>query len=58
MDLINKTFKPYLDKFVIVFINDILIFLKSRKEHEEHLRNVLGILCEKKFYAKYSKCEF
>ena len=54
----NGIFKPYLDLFVIVFIDDILVYSKSKKEHEQHLRMVLGMLREKKFYAKFSKCEF
>ena len=58
MSLMNKIFKPYLDLFVIVFIDDILIYSKSKKEHEEHLRMVLEMLREKKLYAKFSKCEF
>ena len=58
MILMNEIFKPYLDLFVIVFINDILIYSKSKKEHEEHLRIVLEMLKEKKLYAKFSKCEF
>ena len=58
MSLMNEIFKPYLDLFVIVFIDDILIYLKSKKEHEEHLRIVLEVLREKKLYAKFSKCEF
>ena len=57
MSLMNEIFKPYLDLFVIVFI-DILIYSKSKKEHEEHLRIVLEMLREKKLYAKFSKCEF
>ena len=51
-------FKPYLDFFVIVFIDDILVYSKSKKEHEEHLRMVLEMLREKKLYAEFSKCEF
>ena len=51
-------FKPYLDSFVIVFIDDILIYSRTKEEHEHHLRIVLGILKEKKLYAKFSKCEF
>ena len=51
-------FNPYLDLFVIVFIDDILIYSKNRKEHEDHLRIVLEMLREKKLYAKFSKCEF
>ena len=58
MSLMNGIFKPYLDLFVIVFIDDILVYSKSRKEHEEHLRIVLEMLREKKLYAKFSKCEF
>jgi hypothetical protein len=50
--------KPYLDKFVIVFINDILIYSKSREEHEEHLCLTLELLSKAKIYAKFSKCEF
>ena len=51
-------FKPYLDLFVIVFIDDILVYSKSKKEHKEHLRIVLEMLREKKLYTKFSKCEF
>ena len=58
MSLMNGIFKPYLDLFVIVFIDDILIYSKSRKEHEEHLKIVLELLREKRRYAKFSKCEF
>ena len=58
MSLLNGIFKPYMDLFVIVFIDDILIYSKSKKEHEEHLRMVLEMLREKKLYAKFSKCEF
>ena len=58
MRLMNGIFKSYLDLFVIVFIDDILVYSKSRKEHEEHLRIVLEMLREKKLYAKFSKCEF
>jgi len=58
MDLMNRVCKPYLDKFVIVFIDDILIYSKSSEEHEEHLRLILGFLREEKLYAKFSKCEF
>ena len=54
----NGIFKPYLDLFVIVFIDDILIYSKSRKEHEEHLKIVLELLREKRLYAKFFKCEF
>ena len=58
MSLMNGIFKPYLDLFVIVFIDDILVYSKSKKEHEEHLRMVLEMLREKKLYVKFSKCEF
>ena len=58
MSFMNGIFKPYLDLFVIVFIDDILIYSKSKEEHEEHLRMVLELLRERKFYAKFSKCEF
>ncbi|XP_038976913.1 uncharacterized protein LOC120107632 [Phoenix dactylifera] len=58
MDLMNRAFKQYLDHFVIVFIDDILIYSMSKEEHEDHLRKVLQTLREKKLYAKLSKCEF
>ena len=58
MSLVNEIFKPYLDLLVIVFIDDILIYSKRRKEHEAHLRVVLEFLREKRLYAKFSKCEF
>ncbi|CAA0807050.1 Uncharacterized mitochondrial protein AtMg00860, partial [Striga hermonthica] len=58
MDLMNRIFHPYLDQFVIVFIDDILIYSKSQKEHEEHLRVVLETLRREKLFAKFSKCEF
>nr|GEY51388.1 hypothetical protein [Tanacetum cinerariifolium] len=58
MDLMNWVCKPYLDKFVIVFIDDILIYSKDEKEHEEHLRVILELLKREKLYAKFSKCEF
>ncbi|GJX08697.1 putative reverse transcriptase domain-containing protein [Tanacetum coccineum] len=58
MDLMNRVCKPYLDRFVIVFIDDILIYSKSRKEHEGHLRLILKLLKEEKLYAKFLKCEF
>ncbi|GJW51342.1 putative nucleotidyltransferase, ribonuclease H, partial [Tanacetum coccineum] len=58
MDLMNCIFHEYLDKFVIVFIDDILVYSKSEEEHEQHLRIVLEILRQKKLYAKFSKCEF
>ncbi|GJT52324.1 putative reverse transcriptase domain-containing protein [Tanacetum coccineum] len=55
MDLMNRVCKPYLDKFVIVFIDDILIYSKSKKEHEEHLRQILKLLKKEELYAKFSK---
>ncbi|GJU79903.1 putative reverse transcriptase domain-containing protein [Tanacetum coccineum] len=58
MDLINRMCKPYLDRFVIVFIDEILIYFKSRKEHEGHLGLILKLLKEEKLYAKFLKCEF
>ncbi|KAL2231154.1 UNVERIFIED_CONTAM: Transposon Tf2-12 polyprotein [Sesamum indicum] len=58
MALMNRTFQEYLDHFVIVFIDDILVYSKDRDEHEQHLRIVLQILKEKELYAKLSKCEF
>ncbi|GJR90284.1 reverse transcriptase domain-containing protein [Tanacetum coccineum] len=58
MDLINRVCKPYLDKFVIVFIDDILIYSRNEKEHEEHLKTILELLKKKELYAKFSKCEF
>nr|GEU78621.1 RNA-directed DNA polymerase homolog [Tanacetum cinerariifolium] len=58
MDLLNRVCRPYLDKFVIVFIDDILIYSKNQEEHVEHLRLVLKLLKKAKQYAKFSKCEF
>nr|GEZ39343.1 putative reverse transcriptase domain-containing protein [Tanacetum cinerariifolium] len=58
MDLMNRVCKPYLDKFVIVFIDDILIYLKDKQEHREHLKLILELLKKEKLYAKFSKCEF
>nr|GFB40569.1 putative reverse transcriptase domain-containing protein [Tanacetum cinerariifolium] len=58
MDLMNRVCKPYLDKFVIVFIDDILIYSKDEKEHEEHLKTILELLKKEELYAKFSKCEF
>nr|GEW52714.1 hypothetical protein [Tanacetum cinerariifolium] len=58
MDLMKRIFHEYLDKFVIVFIDDILVYSKTNEEHEEHLRIVLGTLRQKKLYVKFSKCEF
>nr|GEY89502.1 putative reverse transcriptase domain-containing protein [Tanacetum cinerariifolium] len=58
MDLMNRVCKPYLDKLVIVFIDDILIYSKDEKEHEEHLKAILELLNGEELYAKFSKCEF
>ncbi|GJR71606.1 putative reverse transcriptase domain-containing protein [Tanacetum coccineum] len=58
MNLMNWVCKPYLDKFVIVFIDDILIYSKNKKEHEEHLKLILRLLKKEELYAKFSKCEF
>jgi len=58
MEYMNRIFHTYLDRFVVVFIDDILIYSKSEEEHAEHLRVVLQVLKENKLYAKLSKCEF
>ncbi|GJX09975.1 retrotransposon protein, putative, ty3-gypsy subclass [Tanacetum coccineum] len=58
MDLINRVCKPYLDKFVIVSIDDILIYSLNKEEHENHLRIILELLKKEKLYAKFSKCDF
>ena len=58
MEYMNRIFHPYLDQFVVVFIDDILVYSKSEEEHVEHLRVVLGVLREKKLFAKLSECEF
>nr|GEU30860.1 putative reverse transcriptase domain-containing protein [Tanacetum cinerariifolium] len=57
MDLMNRIFHEYLDKFIIVFIDDSLVYFKTKEKHKEHLRIVLGNLHQKKLYAKFSKCE-
>jgi hypothetical protein len=54
----NSIFMKEMDKFVVVFIDDILVFSNSRKEHEDNLRIVLQRLCDHQLYAKFSKCEF
>ncbi|GJT76442.1 putative reverse transcriptase domain-containing protein [Tanacetum coccineum] len=58
MDLMNRVCKPYLDIFVIVFIDDILIYSKSKEEHAEHLKLILELLKKEELYAKFLKCEF
>ncbi|XP_019183732.1 PREDICTED: uncharacterized protein LOC109178608 [Ipomoea nil] len=58
MDLMNRVFRPYLDEFVVVFIDDILIYSKGMDDHERHLRIVLQLLRDHQLYAKLSKCEF
>ncbi|GKD76998.1 putative reverse transcriptase domain-containing protein [Tanacetum coccineum] len=58
MDLMNRVCKPYLDKFVIVFIDDILIYSRNKEEHANHLRIILELLKKEKLHAKFSKCDF
>ena len=58
MDLMHRIFHPYLDYFVVIFIDDILVYSKSQEEHEEHRWIVLQTLKEHQLYAKFSKCEF
>ncbi|GJU35225.1 putative reverse transcriptase domain-containing protein [Tanacetum coccineum] len=58
MKLINRVCKPYLDKLLINFINDIMIYSKNKQEHEEHLKLILELLKKEELYAKFSKCEF
>jgi hypothetical protein len=58
MYLMNKVFMEYLDKFAVVFIDDILVYSKTKEEHAKHLRLILQKLREHKLYAKRSKCEF
>ena len=58
IDLMNRVFQPYLDQFVVVFVDDILIYSQSEVEHEDHLRIVLQLLRDHQLYAKFSKCEF
>ena len=58
MDLMNRVFHPYLDQFVVVFIDDIPMYSKDAQEHEHHLRIVLQILREKQLVAKLNKCDF
>ena len=58
MDLMHRMFQPYLDQFVVVFVDDILIYSQSEWEHEYHLRIVLQLLRDHQLYTKFSKCEF
>ena len=58
MNLMNSVFMEYLDRFVVVFIDDILVYSKNDEEHAEHLRLVLNKLREHQLYAKFSKCAF
>ena len=58
MALINKLFKSFLDVFVIVLLGDILVYSRSKDDHDNHLRQVLQILYDRKWYAKFLKCEF
>ena len=58
MDLMNRIYRPYLDRIVVVFIDDILVYSRDETEHAELLRLVLQILRDKQLYAKFSKCEF
>ena len=58
MDLMHRIFQPYLDQFVVVFLDDILIYSRSEWEHEYHLRIVLQLLRDHQLYTKFSKCEF
>ena len=58
MDLMHRVFQPYLDQFFIVFVDDILIYSQSEREHEDHLRIVLQLLRDHQLYAKFSKCYF
>jgi hypothetical protein len=58
MDLMNRVCKAYLDRFVIVFIDDILIYSKDKEVHSQHLRVILELLRDEKLYAKFLKCEF
>ena len=58
MDLMHGVFQPYLDQFIVVFRDDILIYSQSEREHEDHLRTILQLLRDHQLYAKFSKCEF
>ena len=58
MDLMNRVFRPYIDQFVVVFIDDILVYSKDRENYDTHLRVMLETLRKERLYAKLSKCEF
>jgi len=58
MDLMNRVFKPYLDRFIVVFIDDILIYSRTSEKHVDHLRIPLKVLRKNELYAKLKKCEF
>ena len=58
IDLMHRVFQPYLDQFLVFFIDDILIYSKTEEEHEDHMRTVLQALREHQLYAKFSKCKF
>ena len=58
MDLMHRVFQPYLDRVVVVFVDDILIYSKLEEEYEDHLRIVLQVLRNPKLYVKFNKCEF
>ena len=58
IDLMHRVFQLYLDQFIVVFVDDILIYSKSEKEHEGHLRIVFQVLRDHQLYVKFSKCEF
>ena len=58
MDLMHRVFQPYLDQFVVISVDDILIYSKSKEKHEDHLRIVRHALRNHRLYAKFNKCEF
>ena len=58
MDLMHRVFQPYIDQFIVVFVDDILIYSKTKEEHEGHLRVVLQTLRDHQLYTKFSKCDF
>ena len=58
MCLMNNVLSKYLDKFVVVFIDDILIYSKNKQEHEEHLKIILQVLREQQLFSKFNKCDF